>query len=280
MKMKKRKEKFDLLQFIKLLPMYIFLSIISFICVFPFFWMFFGSTMTSNQVSSGTITLGSNLADNFSVLLEQTEYLRAFGNSAIAAIVTTILALFISSLAAYGFEIFKTNIKDRLFTVLLLTMMVPFAALMIPLYKVVIFFSLNNSLVSVILPAVATVFLIFFFKQSFCSFPREIIQSARVDGASEFRIFLSIVFPSMKPTYAAAAILTFMASWNNFLWPLITLSSNANHTLPLKISTLSSSYTPNFGVILLSIVIATLPSIIVFFSLQKHFVAGLTGAVK
>ena len=84
----------------------------------------------------------------------------------------------------------------------------------------------------------------------------------------------------MKPTYAAAAILTFMTSWNNFLWPLITLSSNDNQTLPLKISTLSSSYTPNYGVILLAIVIATLPSILVFFALQKHFVAGLTGAVK
>ncbi len=265
---------------LKQTPVYLILVIVSFVCVFPFIWMFFGATMTSNEVSSGVIKLGSNLGENFQVLFDQSDFLRAFINSAIAAVITTMLALLISSIAAYGFEIFSTKIKDRIFSVLLLTMMVPFAALMLPLYKVIIALGISNSLVSIVLPAVATVFLIFFFKQSFTSFPREIIQSARIDGAGELRIFISIVMPSMKPTYAAAAILTFMTSWNNFLWPLITLSSNDKQTLPLKISTLSSSYTPNFGVILLAIVIATLPSIVVFFSLQRHFVAGLTGAVK
>ncbi len=269
-----------IVKIIKLSFTYMFLSIVSFICVFPFYWMLAGGTSTSNEVSSGNISIGSNLVENYRILVEQSDYLRAFGNSAFVAILTTILALFISSLAAYGFEIFKSKRKSKVYGVLLLTMMVPFAALMIPLYKVVIYLELSNKLISVVLPAVATVFLIFFFKQSFIKFPREIIQSARIDGANEFRIFRSIVFPAMKPTYAAAAILTFTASWNNFLWPLITLSSNELQTLPLKISILSSSYTPHYGVILLSIVIATLPSIIVFFSLQKYFVAGLTGAVK
>jgi lactose/L-arabinose transport system permease protein len=236
--------------------------------------------MLSGDITSGKIIIGSNLIENYKILLEQSDYIRAFGNSAVAAVSTTILALFISSIAAYGFEIFSTKLKNRIFKVLLLTMMVPFAALMLPLYKVIIMFGLNNSLISIVLPVISTMFLIFFFRQSFISFPREIIQAARIDGANEFKIFISIVFPSMKPTYAAAAILTFMTSWNNFLWPLITLSSNDVQTLPLKISTLSSSYTPDFGVILLSIVIATLPSIIVFFSLQKYFVAGITGAVK
>jgi len=242
--------------------------------------MFFGSTMSSNQISAGKIIISNHFIENFKVLLDQTNYFRSFLNSTIAAVVTTFLALFVSSLAAYSFEMFRSKVKNKLFAGLLLTMMVPFAALMIPLYKIVIFLDLSDSLASLIVPSIATVFLIFFFKQSFVKYPREIIQSARVDGANEFRIFVSIVFPSMKPSYAAAAILTFMTSWNNFLWPLITLSSASHQTLPLKISFLSSSYTPNFGVIMLSIVFATLPSIVIFFSLQKHFVAGLTGAVK
>jgi len=268
------------LKSLKRFPAYLFLSIVSFICVFPFLWMFFGATMTSSEVSSGVIKFGSNFSENLEVLFDQSAFMQAFGNSVVAAILTTVLALFISSLAAYGFEIFSTKAKNKIFGVLLLTMMVPFAALMIPLYKVIIFLDLSNSIASLIVPAIATVFLIFFFKQSLKKFPREIIQSARIDGANEFRIYRSIVIPAMKPAYAAAAILTFMTSWNNFLWPLITLSSNDKQTLPLKISTLSSSYTPNYGVVLLAIVIATLPSILVFFALQKHFVAGLTGAVK
>ncbi len=259
---------------------YLFLIIVSFICVFPFLWMIFGATMDHPDIIAGEMKIGSFLIDNLSTLFEQSQFGRAFLNSTIVAIFTTVLALFISSLAAYGFEIFKSKGKVKLFNGLLLTMMVPFAALMVPLYKVVIALGLSNSLTSVVLPAVATVFLIFFFKQSFKQFPREVIQSARIDGANEFRIFVSIVFPSMKATYAAAAILTFTTSWNNFLWPLITLSSNAVQTLPLKISTLGSSYTPDYGVVLLSIVIATIPSIIVFFALQRHFVAGMTGAVK
>ncbi len=264
----------------KKIPAYLLLIVVSFVCIFPFIWMFFGSTMTSGDISSGKIIIGSNLIENFKVLLQQTNYFRSFLNSTIAAVLTTVLALFVSSLAAFSFEIYRTKFKDKLFAGLLLTMMVPFAALMIPLYKVVIFLDLSDSLASLIIPSISTVFLIFFFKQSFVKYPREIIQSARIDGASEFRIFMNIVVPSMKPSYAAAAILTFMTSWNNFLWPLITLSSPEHQTLPLKISFLSSSYTPNFGVIMLSIVIATLPSIIVFFSLQKYFVAGLTGAIK
>jgi len=278
--MVKKIKQINIRKVTKMIFSYIILGIVSFICVFPFYWMFAGSTQTSNAIISGNISVGSNIIENLKTLFQQSDYLRAFGNSAFAAILTTVLALTISSLAAYGFEIFSSKFKNKLYNVLLLTMMIPFAALMIPLYKVIIALDLNNKLISVVLPSVATVFLIFFFKQSFIKFPRELIQSARVDGANEFRIFRSIVFPVMKPTYAAAAILTFTASWNNFLWPLITLSSNDIQTLPLKISTLSSSYTPDYGVILLSIVVATLPSIVVFFSLQKHFVAGLTGAIK
>lgn len=265
---------------IKQIPLYTFLIIVSFFCIFPFLWMFFGATMTHADIIAGDIKFGGYISENFAVLTSSNNYYIAFRNSTIAAIITTFLALIISSLAAYGFEIFRSKGKDKLFNFLLLTMMIPFAALLVPLYKVILILGISGSLAAVILPAIATVFMVFFFKQSFKQFPREIIQSARIDGANELRIFFSIVIPTMKATYAAAAILTFTTSWNNFLWPLITLTGNEVQTLPLNISTLGTSYFPDNGVILLAIVIATIPSIIVFFALQKHFVAGMTGAVK
>lgn len=111
-------------------------------------------------------------------------------------------------------------------------------------------------------------------------FPRELIEAGRIDGVSEIGIFIRIFIPTMKTTYAAAAIITFMASWNNFLWPLVVLQSPENQTIPMLISNLGSSYSPDFGVIMTAIVIGTIPTALVFFLMQKHFVAGMMGSVK
>jgi lactose/L-arabinose transport system permease protein len=111
-------------------------------------------------------------------------------------------------------------------------------------------------------------------------FPKDILEAGRIDGLSELGVFFRIYVPTMKTTYAAAAIITFMASWNNYLWPLVVLQSPENQTIPLLISTLGSSYSPDYGVIMTAIVIATLPAALIFFIMQKHFVAGMMGSVK
>ena len=139
---------------------------------------------------------------------------------------------------------------------------------------------LLNTHTGIIVTALASVFLIFFFRQSFKSFPYEIIQAARVDGAGELKIFLRIFVPSMKSTYAAAAIYAFMGSWNAYLWPLIVLQTNEQKTLTLMVSSMSSAYNPQYGAMMAAIVITTLPTLIVFFSLQKYFVQGMLGSVK
>ncbi|MNP14663.1 Lactose transport system permease protein LacG [compost metagenome] len=165
-------------------------------------------------------------------------------------------------------------------------MMIPFAALMVPLYR--FFADISgfvpaigiNSIPAVILPTVTTAFLIFFFRQSTKMFPKDMLEAGRIDGLNELGIFFRIFMPTMKTTYAAAAIITFMASWNNYLWPLIVLQTPEMKTMPLLISNLGAGYSPDYGVIMTSIVIATLPTAIVFFLLQKHFVAGMTGSVK
>ncbi|CAM3910981.1 carbohydrate ABC transporter permease [Lederbergia lenta] len=265
---------------------YIFLIIASVVSVFPFIWMIVSATNKSVDVTKGRLLPGSNFMQNLTNLLETVDIVPALLNSAKISISTTVLALLIASMAGYGFEVYKSKAKDMVFNILLLSMMIPFAALMVPLYRM--FGSISqtmpsigiDTLTSVVLPTMTTAFLIFFFRQSTKMFPREMIEAGRIDGLSEIGIFLRIFMPTMKTTYAAAAIITFMSSWNNYLWPLVVLQSPENQTIPLLISNLGSGYSPDFGVIMLAIVIATLPTALVFFLMQRHFVAGMMGSVK
>ena len=278
-------KKFSMINIIK----YAFLSIIAFISVFPFIWMIIATTNKSVDVTRGTLVPGNYFIQNLKNLLaSDLNYINAFKNSVIISILTTVLAMLISSLAGYAFEVYKNKTRDKVFNFILLSMMVPFAALMVPLFRL---FSKFNSIGvlkgislntngSVIIISVATAFLIFFFRQNTKSFPRDLIEAARIDGLSEFGIFFRIYMPTMKSTYAAVTIVTFMASWNSYLWPLIALQSPEKRTLPLVISALGSSYTPDYGMIMTAVVIATLPTAIIFFLMQKHFVAGMTGSVK
>lgn len=278
---KKASKTFDWLAVFK----YASLSVISFISIFPFVWMILGMTNTPIDITAGKLKIGSHLVVNFQNLFSNDlNFARSLWNSALIAIVTTVLALLISSMAGYGFEIYKSRKKERLFTILLLSMMVPFAALMIPLYRM--FSNLNgtilgiNSFLVVILPSVSTAFLIFFFRQNVKAFPKDLVEAARLEGLKELSIFFRVYLPTAKNTYAAAAIITFMSSWNNYLWPLVALQSPDKRTVPLVLSAMGASYTPDYGMIMAGLVIATLPTAIVFFVLQKQFVQGMIGSVK
>ena len=268
---------------------YIILSVLAIVSIFPFFWMVVASTNKSVDVTKGTLVPGTYLLENLRHLLESDlQYLSAFKNSIVIAVVTTALAMIVSSAAGYAFEVFKSRGRDRVFSIVLLSMMVPFAALMVPLFR--LFSKFNkipvlkwiglNTTGSVVIIAIATAFLIFFFRQNTKTFPKELIEAARIDGVGEFGIFTKIYMPTMKSTYAAAVVVTFMTSWNNYLWPLIALQSEDKRTLPLVISALGSSYTPDYGMMMTAVVIATLPTALIFFLMQKQFVAGMTGSVK
>ncbi|KAF0994809.1 MULTISPECIES: carbohydrate ABC transporter permease [Geobacillus] len=265
---------------------YTVLTIVSIVSVFPFFWMVVSATNKSVEVTKGRLLPGNHFMENFRNLLDSTNLVNALMNSAKIAIITTLLAMLVSSLAGYGFEVFKSKTKDFVFNFLLLSMMIPFAALMVPLFRMFgtisqIFPGIGiDTMTAVILPTVTTAFLIFFFRQSTKMFPKEIIEAGRIDGLSEWGIFFKLYVPTMKTTYAAAAIITFMSSWNSYLWPLVILQSPENQTVPLLISNLGSSYSPDFGMIMTAIVIATLPTALIFFFMQKHFVAGMLGSVK
>ena len=268
---------------------YIVLSVLSFISIFPFFWMISAATNKSVDVTKGKLLPGTYFMENLnSVLSSDLQYLQAFKNSLIIAVLTTTIAMIVSSAAGYAFEIYRTKARDRVFHVILLSMMVPFAVLMLPLFQlfgtfknipILKFIAIDTS-GSVIVIAVATAFLIFFFRQNTKTFPRELLEAARIDGLGEFKIFTKIYIPTMKSTYAAAIVVTFMSSWNNYLWPLIALQSPEKRTLPLVIAAMGSSYTPDYGMIMTAVVITTLPTALIFFLMQKQFVAGMTGSVK
>ena len=262
------------------IPMYAFLIVVCFFSVIPFFWMIIAATNKSADIIAGSLSFGLYLAENIKTLADTVSVGRAFWNSLRITMLGTFGSLFICSMAGYGFQIYRSRNKDRLMALLLLSMMVPFASIMVPLFKMFSQFNLLDTTAGFILPSLSTAFLIFFFRQSSVSFPYEIIQAARIDGMGEFRIYLHVYLPVMIPAFVAAGIVTFMTTWNNYLWPLIIMQRQESRTMPLMITSLTSGYTTDYGILMLAVTICTLPTVIIFFALQKYFVAGILGSVK
>ena len=261
-------------------PTYIFLTIVSLISVFPFYWMLTAATNTSLEVARGKIIFGTHAVENFTNLLAQQNLWGALKNSFLYAGVQTIIALLICSLAGYGFELYHDKYKDKLFSILLLAMMVPQVATIIPLFKMVSSMKLLNSVWAFILPAISTPFLIMMFRQNSRSFPIDIMEAARIDGLSEFKIFFKMYMPVMKATYAAAAVITFMNAWNAYMWPKVVMSDNRAQTMPMLIANLAAGYSVDYGVLMMAVLFCSCPTMIIFFILQKQFAEGITGAVK
>lgn len=264
----------------RLIPTYIFLSIISFFSVFPFYWMISAATNTSLDVAKGRIIPGTHALENFQHLIQQQDLWGAMGNSFLYAIVQTLLALFVCSLAGFGFELYHDKAKDRVFTILLLAMMVPQVATMIPLFQMISTAGLLNSVWGFILPAISTPFLIMFFRNNSRNFPIDTMEAARIDGLNEFQIFIRMYFPMMKSTYAAAAVITFMNAWNAYLWPKVILINGDSQTMPMLIANLSKGYAIDYGMLMMGVLFCSIPTMIIFFVLQKQFAEGMTGAVK
>ena len=264
----------------RLVPSYIFLTIVSLISVFPLYWMITAATNTSVEVARGKITFGTHAIENFQKLIAQQDLWGALGNSFLYAGVQTIAALFICSLAGYGFELYHDRHKDRVFSVLLLAMMVPQVATMIPLFKMISKMRLLNTVWAFILPAISTPFLIMMFRQNSRNFPVDIMEAARIDGLSEFKIFFKMYMPIMRSTYAAAAVITFMNAWNAYLWPKVVMTDNSAQTMPMLIANVAAGYTIDYGVLMMGVLFCSIPTMIIFFVLQKQFAEGITGAVK
>ena len=260
--------------------MYLILTVASLLSVFPLYYMFCASTNRSIDVIAGKLIPGTYLIDNFKALIAQQNLRLALWNSFRNATVLTFLCLLVCSIAGYGFEIYHDKAKDAVMGVILLAMMVPFITILVPLFQMVAKMKMLNSTLGFILPTVSTPFLIMMFRQSARSFPRDIIEAARLDGLSEIRIFFQMFIPTMKSTYAAAMTITFMNAWNSYMWPKVIMTQSKSMTMPMVVANLTEGYVTDYGMLMLAVLICTLPTALVFFILQKNFAEGITGAVK
>ena len=265
---------------LKKIASYTFLIIASFLSAFPLYYMLCGATNASIDVVRGKLIPGTYLMENFKTLVSMQNLQLAMFNSFRNAIITTLVALLVCSIAGYGFEIYHDKGKDTLMSILLLAMMLPFVAIMIPLFKMFTSWGLVNTWVALVIPSISTPFMIMLFRQAARSFPHDIIEAARLEGLSEVQIFFRMFIPIMKSTYGAAMTVTFMNAWNNYLWPTIILQDSKAITMPMLVANLKSGYSVDYGMLMLGVLICTLPTAIIFLCLQKSFANGITGAVK
>ena len=260
--------------------MYLVLTVASLLSVFPLYYMFCASTNRSIDVIAGKLIPGTYLMENFKSLIAQQNLRLALWNSFRNATVLTVLCLLVCSIAGYGFEIYHDKAKDAVFTVLLTAMMIPFAAIMIPMFRMFSQLKMVNTMAAFMLPSISTPFMIMMFRQAARSFPHDIIEAARLEGLSEIQIFFRMFVPVMKSTYGAAMTVTFMNAWNSYLWPKIVFQNNDSITMPMLVANLKSGYSVDYGMLMLGVLICTLPTALIFLCLQKSFANGITGAVK
>lgn len=264
----------------------LFFIVLSVALLLPLYAIFLASFKPGQEL----IRYGLNLKINFNVMsfqnyrelfLGDNSYFTWFCNSFFLTIVQTICTLLVSACVGYGFAMYHFKGKNFLFTCVLLLMMVPFEILMLPMYQQAISMHLTNRYAGIVLPFVANASAIFFFRQFLQGIPKDIVDAGRVDGVSEYGIFLRLIFPLMKPAFAAMAILTGMNSWNNFLWPMLVLRDAHKLTLPIGLNTLMTPYGNNYDLLIAGSCFSIFPILILFLAFQKYFIEGLTaGSVK
>lgn len=263
--------------------LYIVLSIGLIACVYPLFFMFVASTRVSGDIFlfPPPITFGDKFFENLKNLQDRIPIWSALFNSFKIAIIYTAINLLICSMAAYSISKFNYKGRNIVFIIIMLTMMLPAHAKLVPLYRMMTALKLSNTHLAIILPDIAGAFGIFLMRQNFHAVPDTLIEAARIDGANEWTIFVKIVMPLMIPALTALGIYMFVAQWTNFTWPLIILNDPEKFTLPVALAQLKADTRIDYGQIMVGAIFAVAPIMAVFLALQKYFISGLTGgAVK
>jgi multiple sugar transport system permease protein len=248
------------------------------VMVGPFLWMLVSSFKTESEIRQVPMTwLPDELTfDNYGDLLAQLDFPTYFTNSVVVAVLTTLANLFFCSAAGYALAKLPFAGKRLLFAVVLGTIMVPNIVTIVPLFVLSSNIGLVNTLAGLILPFAAQAFGVFLMRQFIQSIPDDLLEAARIDGASEFRIYRGIVLPLCRPALATLGILTFLASWNNFLWPLVAASTEDRYTLPVALALYAIGQNrTDYDVLLAGSVVVVLPVLLVFVLLQRHFVRGI-----
>lgn len=269
---------------IKKIALYALLIVITLFMIGPFLWLL------STALKSGSENIfqyppklipEEPTLTNFTKVMEVFPFWRYLFNSIIVSVLTVVLNVLFCSLAAYPLARMNFKGKNTIFLLIITTMMIPFQLLMIPVYILSLNLGLQNTYLGMVLPHVTTAFGVFLMRQSFISLPEELDESARMDGANSFQIWLRVLMPLVKPSIVTLTIFTFVSAWGDFLWPLIIVNEQSMYTLPLGLNMLSGTFTSDWRLIAAGAIISMIPILIVFFSLQRFFIGGtMKGAIK
>jgi multiple sugar transport system permease protein len=249
----------------------------------PLLWMVSASFMATGEASSFPPPLvpQSPTLQHYRDLFGRLALGRYAFNSAVVSVVTTLAALAINSAAGYSFAKLRFRGRDRTFRALTAGLAIPVQVAMLPLFLLIKSLGLVNNYGGVIIPGLASIFGIFLVRQYALAIPDDLLDAARIDGASEFRVFRSIVLPTIRPVLATLALWTFLATWNDFMWPLIVLSDDRKYTLPVALAGLVGEHAQDVELMMAGAVVTVLPVLTLFLFLQRYYVEGVTeGSVK
>jgi multiple sugar transport system permease protein len=249
----------------------------------PMLWMVSASFMRPGEANHMPPPLwpGAPTPQHYLELFTRLSLLRNLLNSLLVATVTTTVSLVLNAMAGYAFAKLRFRGRDRVFGLLLIGMVVPAQVGMLPLFLMVQKIGLVNTPWGVMIPGLASIFGIFMIRQYALSIPDELLDAARVDGASEWKIFVTIVMPLLRPILSTWAVFSFMSQWNDFLWPLIVLSDEAKFTLPVALASLSGEHVQDTELMMAGAVVTVIPVLVLFLVLQRAYIRGvMMGSVK
>lgn len=257
--------------------LYICLTLGSVVMMWPFVWMILSSTKSSGEILRLPPSFLPEFPSvkNYTAVLGEMPFSRYFFNSVLVSICVTSGVLFTSSLGGYVFGKFSFPGREALFTLILGTMMIPFQVTVVPLYLIVLRLGLYNSYGALIVPALVNAFGIFMMRQFMHEVPDELLDAARIDGASEYRIYGSIVIPLLRPALTTLGILTFTWSWNSFLWPVIAVASDEYRTVQLALASFVSFRNLRYGLLMAASTMAVVPILVIFTLLQRGIMRGV-----
>lgn len=264
---------------LKLTLKIILFSIIVFIWLLPFWWMIITSMKTQEEILQYPPTLWPHNVsfDSYKEVFKKIPMLKFFSNSLLVAFATTTIAVFTSSLAGYIFAKFQFKWKNFIFLSILSTIMIPLIVIIIPLYFMVIKVGLKNTLWALIIPGTVSALGTFLMRNYLKALPNSYIEAARIDGASEFRIYLTIILPLSKPAIVTIYIFLFVLSWDSFLWPLVVIDDLSKRTLPLGVGLFTQLFgVQSWNIIMSATLISIIPMLIIFLIFQRFFIKGIS----
>jgi multiple sugar transport system permease protein len=261
----------------------ILLVVIAVATMLPLIWMVMASFMPSGEASSVPPPFFPRevTVDQYISLFTRLHLGRSLLNSTVLAIAVTAISLVVNSMAGYAFAKYRFRGRAPLFKMLIASMVIPAQVTMLPLFLMLNKMGLINTYFGVIIPGMASIFGIFLIRQFALTIPDSLLEAARMDGASDFRIYWSIILPLCKPILVTLAIFTFMGTWNDFLWPLIVMTDDSMYTLPVALANLSGEHVQDTELMMAGSVMTVLPVLVVFALVQKYYLAGImAGSVK